>query len=158
MKVTLAYGRRGLTIDVPAHSQVVRGRFAPGLADEPAAIRAALRVPIRSAALAEKVRPGDRVVIVHSDITRPTPNDRLLPVLLDELAAAGVARQDITLLCALGTHRRQTAAELCQMLGADIVAGYRCLQHDAHDDANLVSLGRTSRGHPVRVNRRYLRA
>ena len=49
-------------------------------------------------------------------------------MLLDELAAAGVAREDVTLLCALGTHRRQTAAELRQMLGGEIVAGYRCLQ------------------------------
>ncbi len=128
MKITLAYGREGLTLDLPARSQVVRSRFTPGIADEPAAIRAALRKPIQSAPLAEKVRAGDRVVIVHSDITRPTPNDRILPVLLDELAAAGVAREDVTLLCALGTHRRQTAAELRQMLGGEIVAGYRCLQ------------------------------
>ena len=38
------------------------------------------------------------------------------------------------------------------------MARYRCLQHDASDDANLVSLGLTSLGHPVRVNRHYLEA
>jgi nickel-dependent lactate racemase len=79
-------------------------------------------------------------------------------VLLAELEAAGVASENITLLNALGTHRPQTAAELRQMLGAEIVARYRCLQHDANDDANLMSLGQTSRGHPVRVNRQYLEA
>ena len=158
MKVNLAYGREGLTVDVPECSRVVRARFTPSLADEVAAIRDAIRKPIQTAPLAEKVRPNDRVVIVHTDITRATPNDRVLPVLLSELESAGVKRENITLLNALGTHRRQTDGELRQMLGADIVDRYRSIQHDANDDANLVSLGQTSRGHPVRVNRRYLEA
>ena len=154
--VNLAYGRDGLPVNLPAHCQVVQAPFVQGVTDEPAAIRAALRQPINSAPLASKVRAGNKVVIVHTDITRATPNDRLLPVLLAELEAAGIARGDITLLNALGTHRPQTAAELREMLGAEVVANYRCLQHDANDTGNLVSLGVTSRGHPVRINRQFL--
>ena len=67
-------------------------------------------------------------------------------------------RENITLLNALGMHRPQTDAELRQMLGNEIVSRYRCRQHDASDSANLVSLGETSLGHPVRVNRHYLEA
>ena len=130
----------------------------PGLADEAAAIRAALAAPIHSAPLAERVKPGDRVVIAHSDITRATPNLRILPVLLAELEAAGVRREDITLLNALGTHRQQTPAELRAMLGDFVVDHYRCLQHDAYDDGSLVSLGHTTFGHPVRLNRLLLEA
>ena len=40
------------------------------------------------------------------------------------------------------------------MLGDSIVDGYKCQQHDCYD--NLVSLGKTSQGHPVRINRTYL--
>ena len=156
--IKLAYGRDGLAVNLPAHCQVVQAPFIPGLADEPAAIRAALRQPIKSLPLAAKVRPGNKVVIVHTDITRATPNDRLLPVLLAELEAAGIARGDITLLNALGTHRPQTDAELRQMLGDNIVDNYRCQQHDANADADLVALGQTSRGHPVRVNRQFFDA
>jgi nickel-dependent lactate racemase len=108
--------------------------------------------------LAAKVKPGDKVVIAHSDITRATPNDRILPVILAELAEAGIARQDITLLNALGTHRQQTEAELRTMLGDAIVDNYRCLQHDAYDDSILVSLGQTSFGYPVRINRHFMEA
>jgi len=79
-------------------------------------------------------------------------------VLLDELETAGIAPKDITLLNGLGTHRWQTEAELRAMLGDRIVEGYRCLQHDCNDEANLVSLGVTSLGHPVRINRFYLEA
>jgi len=153
MNVHLAYGRNGLAVNLPEQTDVVTSRFTPGLPDEAAALHAALRNPIASPPLAAKVKPGDKVVICHSDITRATPNDRIMPVLVAELEAAGIRREDITLLNALGTHRPQTSAELRAMLGDQIVDNYRCLQHNAFDDANLVSLGTTSFGNPVRVNR-----
>ena len=158
MQVKLAYGRDGLVVNLPESTELVEPRFVPGLADEAMAVDEALRDPLESLPLTEKVSLADTVVIVHSDITRATPNDRLLPVLLTELEAVGVAREHITLLNALGTHRKQTEAELRTMLGSAIVDNYRCLQHDAFDDDNLVSLGQTSLGHPVRINRHYLEA
>lgn len=156
--VRLAYGQTGLDVTVPADAVVLEPRFVPGLADEPASLRAAVDAPIGTAPLRELVKPTDRVTIVHTDITRATPNDRILPVLLAVLREAGVEAENITLLNALGTHREQTREELVAMLGREIVDGYRCLQHDAWDDANLVSLGETSLGNPVRVNRRFLDA
>jgi nickel-dependent lactate racemase len=158
MQIKLAYGRTGLSVNLPETTDVIDATPVPGLADEVAAILQALREPIESEPLAARVKPGDSVVIVHSDITRATPNDRILPVLLGELEAAGVKQQDITLLNALGTHRRQTETELRAMLGDRILENYRCLQHDIQDEANLVSLGQTVLGHPVRVNRTYLEA
>ncbi len=158
MKITLAYGRTGLTVDLPDGADVIRSPFVAGLADEQAALAEALRRPVGSPPLADLVGPGDRVVVTHSDITRPVPNDRILPVVLAELEAAGVRRSDITLLNALGTHRQQTDAELRAMLGDAIVERYRCLQHDAFDDAALVAAGTTSRGNPVRLNRRLMEA
>jgi nickel-dependent lactate racemase len=158
MHVELAYGHNGLTVELPDQTHLVQSRFVPGLPDEPAALRHALREPIGSPPLANLVKPGDTVAIVHSDITRPTPNDRMLPILLAELDAAGVSRADITLLNALGTHRPQTDAELRTMLGDDIVETYRCLQHNAFDDDLLAPLGVTSFGNRVRVNRHFLNA
>ena len=158
MQIQLRYGRNGLHVTLPDNVDVVRTRFVPGVPDEAAAIRDALRQPIASAPLADLVKPGDTVVVEHTDITRATPNARMLPVLLAELEAAGVATEDITLLNALGTHRPQTDAELRSMLGNAIVERYRCLQHDDNDDAGLIALGETSFGHPVRVNRHFMEA
>ncbi len=158
MRVKLAYGRDGLDIELPDQTEIILPRPTPGLVDEAAALRAALLHPIASPPLASLVKSGDRVVVVHTDITRATPNDRLLPVLLAELEQAGVRRQDITLLNGLGTHRRQTEAELRQMLGEGVTANYRCLQHNCFDEESLVGLGVTTRGHPVRLNRTYLEA
>ena len=158
MRINLAYGRHGLIVTLPDSVDEFLPRFIPGLPDEIEALRGALRNPTRSAPLVELIKPGDSVVVVHTDITRATPNNCILPVLMEELETAGIAREDITLLNGLGTHRQQTEAELRAMLGDRIVEGYRCLQHDCNDEANLVSLGVTSLGHPVRINRFYLEA
>ena len=156
--VQLAYGKERLNVEVPADSVVIEPKYVPGLPDEWAALVEALRKPIAGPPLADIAQGGDRVVIVHTDITRATPNDRVLPPLLAELESAGVRRNDITLLNALGTHRPQTADELKTMLGADVVTNYRCIQHDANDDANLVRVGRTRFGYDVRINRHFVEA
>src|SRR5262245_17558620 len=88
----LAYGPGTLPVAGRAEASIFAMRPVAGLADEAAAIRAALRKPIGAPPLASGLRPGQRVAIVHSDITRATPNDRLLPVLLAELEAAGIRR------------------------------------------------------------------
>lgn len=155
MRVKLAYGRDGLWIDVPEHADVIEPLFVPGLEDEAGEIRAALRNPTGTPALAQLAGPNDTVAIVFSDITRPMPNDRVLPVILEELAQAGVPDSQIILINALATHRRQTDEELARMLGAAVVERYTVLQHDAWDDANLVAVAPNSTGRTVRVNRFY---
>ena len=153
MNIPIAYGRTGLQIDLPQQTDIIQCHPLPGLPDEQTALREALQNPIGAPPLREQVARGDKVVVTHSDITRPVPNDRILPVILHELESAGVQREDITLLNALGTHRQQTDDELSMMLGPHIVENYRCLQHNAFADEHLVSMGTTSLGNPVRLNR-----
>jgi nickel-dependent lactate racemase len=158
MIVHLSYGRYGLKLDLPENIRVLRSNYLPGVPDEVKAIQHALRNPVGSETLAQIVQPGKKVVIVHTDITRATPNDRLLPVILQEIEESGICPQDITLLNGLGTHRLQTKKEMLQMLGDEIVDHYHCIQHDPYDYDNLVSLGKTSFGNQVRINRHYLEA
>ena len=157
MRVKLAYGREGLWIDLPDQNvTVVEPRFVAGLPDEEAAIVRALRGPLGSPPLRELVSPEDAVAIVFSDITRPAPNDRLLPPLLAELSC--VPREQIVLINALGMHRPNTNEELRGMLGDDVVDGYRIVQHDGRDQSSLVNLGQTGFGHEILVNRTYMEA
>jgi len=159
MKVMLAYGRTGLEVEAPEErTDVVEPVEAPGLADERAAILAAIRAPLGARALRELAGPADTVVVVVNDGTRPMPSDRVLPPLLTELEGAGVPREHITILVATGTHRANTPAELDEMLGPVIARGYRVVNHDARDDSTLVYRGATARGHPIYLNRLYLEA
>lgn len=156
MKIRLAYGEKGLFVELPdqSHVEVVEPNFAPGLPDEREAIRKSLREPIASAPLRALVRSDDTVTIVFSDLTRPMPNAEVLPVLLEELSH--VPRSNIALINALGTHRPQTKEELVEMLGRKVVDNYRIIQHDCSDRNSLVYLGESSLGHPIWVSRAYM--
>ncbi|NJN99320.1 MAG: hypothetical protein HC875_37100, partial [Anaerolineales bacterium] len=57
MRVELAYGQTGLTVELPDATDLVAARFVPGLPDEAAALRAALHQPPGAAPLAAKVKP-----------------------------------------------------------------------------------------------------
>lgn len=74
-------------------------------------IRRALAHPISSARLSEIVKAGEKVVIITSDVTRPVPSWLLIPCVLQELEAAGVREEDITVVFALGSHRHLTEEE-----------------------------------------------
>ena len=156
MKIKLAYGKTGLEFDLPddANVTVVRPRFVAGLADQAGAIRDALRRPIGSLPLKELVKSLDRVGIVFSDITRPTPNHVILPALLRELEY--VPDERIVLFNSTGTHRPNTEAELRRMLGDEIVNRYRIVQNDSNDRASHAQVGTTSSGNEVWLLREFV--
>ena len=159
MKIPLAYGRGQLTVELPdGRTTIIEPAPQPALADERAAVLAALAQPIGTKALADWLTVGAKICIVHTDITRATPNDRLLPWLLGYLESAGATRENITLLNGLGTHRPNTRAELEQMLTPEVVANYRCLNHEPENPAALVQLGVTKTGAPALLNRHFTEA
>ena len=153
MHLRIAYGKNGLEIDLPDDRQVsvIEPCYPPPLPDPAGSIRQALRLPFGAPALSEQVRATDRVGIIFSDITRPTPHQVILPALLAELSH--VPTGNITLFNALGTHRPNTAAELRGMLGDALVDNYRIVQNNAFDPDTLQYCGVTSYGHPIWINR-----
>ena len=152
--VPLAYGRTGLDLGVPDSAHVIEPRHLPGLADETGAVAAALRAPIGTAPLRDLVKASDRVAIVISDITRPTPNEKLVPWLINELKHVPLA--NFVIINGVGSHRANTREELVQMLGLDIVDSVRIENHDAFDEARLVHVGTNSYGSEVWLNRTYV--
>jgi nickel-dependent lactate racemase len=115
----------------------------------------ALEHPIGSPRLRELARPGQKVAVLTSDMTRPCPSAKLLPSVLKELADAGVCEEDVVIVAALGLHRQMTQAELEHMAGRDV---YRRIQVINHDPEDVVFLGTTQRGTPVEVFRPVVEA
>ncbi|HTU39579.1 MAG TPA: nickel-dependent lactate racemase [Acidimicrobiales bacterium] len=157
MRVDLAYGRHGTSVDVPTGAEVVVPVDEPALPDEAAAITAALRSPLTGPPLRELVPPGSRVAVVFPDLTRPMPNRVVLPPLLAELARAGVPDEHITLLCATGTHRQATEAEMAELIGPEIAGRYPLVDHVATDDGAHVAVGEVD-GTPILLQREYVDA
>jgi nickel-dependent lactate racemase len=157
MRVSLRYGRGAVAVDIPSSRvTVLEPAFVPGVPDEAAAFRQAVRDPIGSRPLRECVRAGERLAVAVPDITRPLPSDRLLPWLFEELAH--VPANQVTIVNGTGSHRTNTDDELRAMLGEGVVRGYRVVNHSAHAREGHELAGRSPDGHPVYMNREWVQA
>ncbi|MFP3392346.1 nickel-dependent lactate racemase [Brevibacillus sp. SIMBA_040] len=156
MKTTLLYGKEGLTIDVPDDSLIVEPKNLPGLENEEEAVRQALQAPIGTQPLRDMVKGTDKVAIVISDITRPTPNHKLVPWILKELSH--VPLENFVVINGTGTHRDQTREEFVQMLGEWVVDNVRVINHHCHEKEELVKVGESRFGCDAYLNKEYVEA
>ena len=121
-------------------------------------ITGGLNQPVGSLPLRERVRQGQKVLILVDDYTRATPVDLILPLLLDDLACGGVREQDVRLMVAQGTHRPMTEGEKRRRYGEEVVDRYKVLDHRWNDPAALQYLGTTPLGTEIWVNEEVLAA
>ena len=152
MKLEFGLGTSTQVVEVPEKNLigVLRAKPAPAIASEEEEVRRALREPVGAPPLRQVVRPGEKIAVITSDITRPMPTRKVMPALLDELYAAGVKPEDITLVFALGSHRSQTDEERRRLAGERAWNEIRCVDCDPDD---CVHLGVTSAGTPVDITR-----
>jgi len=151
----LAYGRRTVTISVPSKhlDGVLEGKPTPRIPLR-RAFDGAWSDPIGIGDPSELLRPGESVVVVITDHTRPTPTREIFPLLWEKIRAT-VAVDDLTLLVATGTHRAPTDEELEAMLG-DLRREFRVLIHNCDED--VVEVGTSSLGMSITVNRALIEA
>ncbi len=150
----IPYSKSIMEFTLPSSMQVTLAvsQAAHPLENISAAIKEALDHPIGSSPLRELAKPGDRVCIVFTDITRSCPDHLLVPALLAELEQAGVKDEDVTLLCSIGMHRPSSQEEKIAKLGAAIVARYLVIDSEPQNPAALVDLGVTPGGVPVMLH------
>lgn len=152
MKLEFGFGAGIQTVDVPDGN--LMGILRAGEVDPPASeqeeLLRALRHPIGSPRLGEIVKPGEKIAVITSDITRPMPTYKVMPLLLEELYAAGIPREDITLVFALGSHRKHTPEEQKKLAGERAWSEIACVDSDP---ADCVRLGVTAHGTPVDITR-----
>jgi len=152
---SLKYGKGEVQFDLN-HSLVLGElmiKESPVLDDPAAAIREALANPIGSKPLREIVKPGQTVAIIVNDPTRVANSYVFLPVLLEELNAAGVPDQDIRIVFSLGMHRPMEEAEMIETVGAEVAKRVKMYNSDAKDQSQFQFFGTTSRGTPVYFNK-----
>ncbi len=152
----LWYGNDPRTIEFPPEWEVEvlspPGFEKPALS--PAAIGEALENPVGCPPLSRLAEGAKRVAIVFDDMTRPTPVSDILPVVLGPLEAAGINRDDVSLIPALGTHGALTNHEYRKKLGHEVVRNYPIYNHNPYENCEFV--GDTDTGVPVYLNKEYL--
>jgi nickel-dependent lactate racemase len=152
----LKYGSSTFSLDLP--QQRLAGVIQPAVPET-----AASPETIISAALdacqntISSFKPGEKILIITSDITRYTGSEIYLPLLVERLNRQGITDGNIEILIALGIHRPQTTHEHEKILGP-LYGRIQVKDHDCDNSAELVSIGRTSNGIDVRINRRAVEA
>ena len=143
------YGDQSFTLSFPSQWDVtVYWPQTPApLTDDQ--IVEALERPVGQPPIRLLCQGRSRPLVVVDDLTRPTPAARVMPFLLRHFRDAGIAPESVRILVATGTHgappldalRKKTGPELANQL----------LVHDPN--RNVVTIGKTSFGTPVTVNK-----
>jgi len=111
-------------------------------------VRRALENPIGTKKLQDLVKPGEKIVIITSDITRPLPSKVIIPCILEGLTGAGVKDEDVTIVFALGCHRNHTEEEKKYLVGEGVYNRIKCIDSDMKD---FVHFGYTENGTPIDI-------
>lgn len=154
------YGEGTIAFDVPegVTATVLTSGDVADKPDPETAYAEALRHPLATEPLEALARGKRNVVIAVTDATRQCPDARIVPPMLEALASAGVADDDVTILVAVGTHRASTEAEKRDKLGDAIVDRYRVVDHDAFARGELRLVADGPGGVPFLLNRRVAEA
>lgn len=151
--VSLRCGAKRYSVTVPegVRFQCAALRPARRPEDPAAAVRAALDQPVGAPPIEQTVRPGQKVCIISDDNTRMTPVSLILKGLLPRLEGAGVRREDIFIVMALGSHRYMTREEMIAKVGPEVFDRYRVYNSEFENPEQLVQVGSSELGTPIRV-------
>lgn len=143
MKLKFGYGKSTQVVEVPDKNLIAELHANPMEHNTEDSVQRALNNPIKSEKLRDIVKPGQTVAIVTSDISRPLPSYKIVPYVLEELYAGGIKKEDITIVLALGSHRKHTEEEKLKLIGTDEV---KIVDSDIN---NTVHCGTTKNGTPA---------
>ncbi len=145
MRVDLPYGSSRLTVDFGDREvTVVRAPAMPAPRPVRELIEQALERPLGGSW--PVVARGARVTLIVSDATRADPRAEFVAALRRRLPDVR-----ITIAIATGTHGPARLEALD--IAPDLLADATLVNHDGHRGEDLVDLGTTARGTPVRVHR-----
>lgn len=160
MKLKLDYGKEGLHVELPDENVVgvLSIKVSEPLPNPAESVRSALADSIGSAPLAKLAKGKRNACIVVCDVTRPVPNPIILPEILSVLEAAGIAKRDVTILVATGTHRPNLGDELERMIGKEAATECQVVNSVCTNDEDFRDLGTSPHDIPVKLHKRYLDA
>jgi nickel-dependent lactate racemase len=147
---------RELPLNFPDNWRVTVASMADGRDVSRREIQKAFDNPIGQEPIYKLAEGKKTAAIAVDDLTRPTQAHRFLPFIMDALRRGGIPDEGVTILMAIGCHRPLMKADQEKKLGKKMVNRVRVFNH--HPYENLVDVGETSRGTPVKINRHFMEA
>ena len=150
------YGNTTVTLPIEENQVigVIEGNETPVLDDIEGELYKVLDNPIESAPLSEVASKASSIALIVSDMTRFwMRQDIIVPLLVRYLVEkCGRKYEDLEIIIATGTHVGGSEEELRTLVTSDIYDKVKTVNHDCRAD-DLVYLGTTSYGTPVKVNK-----
>jgi nickel-dependent lactate racemase len=158
--LTLRYGKGEIPIDLEGFLKVkaLSPKKSEPIGDLESRLRHALGSPLGVPPLREAAEGARRVVISIPDRTRPRVAIQVLPVVIDELLAAGITYDRMSFFVATGTHGKHSEEDLEALVGKDLAGKIAIHQNIAREPADFTRLGTTSRGTAVLINKHVVEA
>ncbi|HSV31767.1 MAG TPA: nickel-dependent lactate racemase [Atribacteraceae bacterium] len=158
--VEIPFGKESHKLGIPRAQ--LREVLSPNVFEPPddgrRMIEHALAHPIGTTRLSEFVRRGHRVAILSEDNSRFARTDLMIEAVTAELNAAGVPDGDITVVMALGSHRKMTQTEIIQKLGKGVTSRFTCVNSEFRNPDLLVNVGTAPGNVEVLLDRRVAEA
>jgi len=151
MQIDVPYGKEGSMSAVIGDD--IRVSFLEAndveIKNEDEAIINSIANPINSKNFKEFLLDAKKVLVIVNDATRPTPTQKVLDVIFDELS-----RTNYNFIIATGAHRGPTEEEYLQIFGPyyEQIKG-NIIVHDARKEEDQVFLGTSSNGTQMYVNK-----
>lgn len=152
-KLTYNGGTHDITIPDTVSTVLAVPGDLPVIEDKCQAIRASVHHPVGDRSLRELIRPGRKIAIVVTDITRKLPEKEILECLLDEIIDCSASLDDVCVVIATGTHRPNTPEEIVAMFGKRVSESVKVINHTALDRSTLKRVGTFPDGRPIEINR-----
>jgi lactate racemase len=154
MIYSISYGKGKINFEIPegfSLDSIIQKRSSPVISLYEKTLESILH-PINSSPLQELVKGKKSVCIVVTDITRECPDKELLIPIL-EVVEKEIKKENITILIATGMHKSMSYDEKIEKYGKNIVDNYRIIDHNGKNSGDLIYLGSTKNGTPIKVSK-----
>ena len=151
--ILLPYGKEKIPITIPQKNllKICWLKSKPGVKNSIKAIKDSLKNPLGSQTISQISQDKNSAVVICTDISRPTPDNLLIPPILDELNMGEISDKNIKVIIARGQHRKMTEEEVKEKVGEEVFNRVKISQHDP--DNNLFYLGKSKRGNELWMNK-----
>lgn len=160
MEISIALGNAAQRLVVPDGQMVgvsVPKKMQPA-ADPAALVHRKVVASVDELGLAALAGPASTACIAVTDRTRSTPLRLVVPILLDQLQAMGVADGNVTVISAGGMHAADSREDLALTLGPAVLDRVQVCTNEPDNKDLMVLLGTTKIGTPVEVHRCFAEA
>ena len=157
-KIVVPFGRTSVSLEIPKARMLGIASPRPAKALAQKELQVAIDHPIGAKRLSQIVRPSAHVAIIVDDYTRPTPTAEILQLVVSELKKGGVSLDSIDVIIGGGLHIPTTMEQIPTVVGEELARSLRVFSHECNSPSVLMDLGRSSRGTPIKINRRVVEA